>query len=84
MANQWMITEDKINTPKVEESRKSTGFKTGKQLPVRFRLLDDDREVYFMGRMEEEDFHPLDDFGMPGYGCTIIETSVNGKPFEIL
>lgn len=52
----------------------------------RFRMLDDDGIVYYIGRIivaetaqgaDEPgttlDFAPLDDFGMPDSGCTAIE-----------
>lgn len=47
-----------------------------------FRMRDDDGELYFSGRIidttadadgGEWDFAPLDDYGMPGAGCTSIE-----------
>ena len=51
---------------------------------IEFRLLDDDREVYYEGRRLEEsdadevyggdpELAPLDCFGMPDSGCTIQE-----------
>lgn len=47
----------------------------------RFRILDDDDEVYYEGRIilaasamnGEEMFGPLDDFGAPNAGCTSIQ-----------
>lgn len=49
---------------------------------MKFRLLDDDGEVYFYGVMiptnEEIIFAPLDEFGLD-YGCTSIEVFENGK-----
>lgn len=52
----------------------------------RFRMLDDDRIVYYYGRWIEDeeaeslafeacvdDFQPLDNFGAPYAGCTIIQ-----------
>jgi hypothetical protein len=43
---------------------------------MRFRLLDDDDNVYFKGVMEPTDtealFIPLDEFGVD-YGCTSIQ-----------
>lgn len=43
-----------------------------------FRLKDDDGELYYSGRflgdsMGGEAFAPLEDFGMPNAGCTMIE-----------
>lgn len=49
---------------------------------VRFRLLDDDGEVYFEGRMtlgtECFGFEPLDSVGA-AYGCTEIQVWTPGK-----
>lgn len=46
----------------------------------RFRMLDDDGEVCYLGRAlwfesadAEVDFAPLVDFGAPNAGCTMIE-----------
>ena len=47
----------------------------------RFRMFDDDRTLYYEGRIiflsnyEAPDmmFEPLDDFGTPNAGCTIIQ-----------
>jgi hypothetical protein len=45
-----------------------------------FRLFDDDDELYYDGRIistegagSEDDFGPLDDFGLPNAGCTYIQ-----------
>ena len=48
---------------------------------IPFRMLDDDKNLYYEGRIAvpkgEEDgealLYPLDDFGMPNAGCTIIQ-----------
>lgn len=41
---------------------------------VRFRMLDDDGDVYYYGVMTQDAcFDPLDDFGAPNAGCTSIE-----------
>lgn len=45
----------------------------------KFRMKDDDGELYYEGRIvseeegTEDDFGPLDDFGRPNAGCTSIE-----------
>lgn len=52
----------------------------------KFRLKDDDGTVYCEGRLVgkgADGFEPLDDFGMPGLGCTEIEYWENGK-WELL
>ena len=81
----WIIDQDYIDeggavgihgpssiSPKiVERLRAGEGEK--------FRLRDDDKILYFEGRLidpvgsEETAFSPLNDFGMPSYGCTIQE-----------
>lgn len=81
----WIITRDSI-TPKDEE-----GYATGSAGPrwatdadiarareegEPFRLLDDDGEPYYYGRVwygegvTEDDGNPLDDFGAGWAGCT--------------
>ena len=58
----------------------------------RFRMLDDDGNAYVEGRMlyaddvsddsgpgSEDDFAPLNDYGMGGLGCTVIEYWEPGK-----
>jgi hypothetical protein len=50
-----------------------------------FRMHDDDGELYYSGRLlgdrddEIEGFAPLNDYGMPGAGCTTIQYHRNGK-----
>jgi hypothetical protein len=40
----------------------------------RFRMLDDDGEVYYQGFLVGGDgFEPLDDYGRPNAGCTEIQ-----------
>lgn len=74
----WKIIKDNINKP----PDKSEVGRFYKSVPVtgrlfKFRLLDDDRNVYFEGESnnceDEVAFAPLDYFGLPGYGCTIIQ-----------
>lgn len=82
MANQWIITKDIIEDGAAEGTT-SAIFKDNIKMPVRFKLFDDDQELYLVGRMEKEDFNLLDELGR-GYGCTEIKTSKNGKPFTTL
>ena len=45
----------------------------------KFRLLTDDREVMATGSLVGGDgFEPLDDYGTPYWGCTMIEFWENG------
>lgn len=92
----FIITKDKIdsgavgvvgpsNISQADEDRLTSGE------GIAFRLLDDDREVYYYGRRlavssVTEDYHsedelaPLDCFGAPNAGCTIQEEKdSNGK-----
>ena len=49
--------------------------------PEKFRMLDDDGEVYYYGRLWGEcyGYEPLYDFGMPNAGCTRIDFRVDGE-----
>ena len=62
---------------------------------VRFRLLDDDREVYYYGRRLEQsdadesysgepELAPLDCFGAPNAGCTIQEEKNKDGKWEAI
>ncbi|WP_153307647.1 hypothetical protein [Desulfospira joergensenii] len=82
MINQWMITVDYIENGQAN-GRKSTGFKSGIKMPVRFKIYDDDMNLYFEGVMKEADFHPLDEFAA-AYGCVHVKISEDGKPFTWL
>ena len=45
---------------------------------VRFRMKDDEDEVYYEGVLVgENQFAPLDDYGEPNAGCTYIEVFEN-------
>ena len=46
---------------------------------TKFRMYDDDNELYYEGYSTEEDFSPLDDYGMPNAGCTSIEYLIHEK-----
>lgn len=55
---------------------------------ARFRIYDDDRELYFSGYFlgdseAEEAFRPLDDFGAPDSGATEIQY-LRGETWETL
>ena len=88
----WVITKDLIDEGK-NVGRGSAGLpekpQCGKshQLKYRFRLKDDDGEVYYEGysstNNDEEAFAPLDDFAEWYAGCTIIEYYVD-KKWEVL
>lgn len=66
----WKITKNHIGPTKVQ----SIDFKAyAEKATSKFRMYDDDGELYFEGVATlDEDFGPLDSYGMPGYGCTEI------------
>ena len=78
----WVITKDLISDPK-EKSRIGTcsrGYKNECAEWKTFRMLDDDKNVYYEGMATSESFDPLDDFGMPNDGCTEIQyRNANGE-----
>ena len=48
----------------------------------KFRMYDDDGELYFTGLYVGDDydlFAPLDDYGQPAAGCTSIQYKLDGK-----
>ncbi len=50
---------------------------------TKFRMLDDDEEVYsygdYLGPDDETLFAPLDDYGTPALGATAIDLKEDGK-----
>jgi hypothetical protein len=104
----WIITKDKIADADAKEGTNSnakglTGPRTATEADIkrlqagegtRFRLLDDDGEIYYYGRQletsdcteeyengmwgAESEFAPLDNFGRPNAGCTELQYP-NGK-----
>jgi hypothetical protein len=81
----WIILKDRISDVAAGERSavgvRSCNHKEGAKLPYRFRLLDDDGEVYYEGRMSELDFDPLDDYGMPNAGCTELQYREGNGPW---
>ena len=51
---------------------------------VRFRMLDDDGELYYRGLLVGDfgGLEPLDDFGAPNSGCTELQIYTRGKGWE--
>lgn len=89
----WIIDRDIIADPddRVLSKRGTNAYAVGVHSPdwsdrldklatERFRMLDDDGNVYYGGRCTREtEFEPLDDFGMPNAGCTTIEFREHGE-----
>lgn len=75
----FIITKDFIedtNRPAITEDQK-------KKMPHKFRLFDDDGELYFEGySSNSSSFCPLDEYGID-YGCTEIKYFEKGK-WEVL
>lgn len=83
----FKITKDNITNMNNEEEKawnkkgEEYDYKGGQ---YRFRLLDDDREIYFYGLSDRENFRPLD-WAMNGWGCVIIEyRNEETKQYEML
>jgi len=71
----WTITNDHIDGgKKVGTSSSDFDEIESRLLKHRFRLLDDDGEIYYEGLSDDGDsqsaFAPLDDFGKGYAGCT--------------
>ncbi len=74
MSEPWIIDLDFVNDGEADGLCGPAGYTgRGHDLTKRFRMRDDDGEVYYEGRCRGESFAPLDDFGRPGAGCTTIE-----------
>jgi hypothetical protein len=82
----WIIDKDCLDEVDCGSFPKSTDVGTmgprsfdgdTAKLIYHFRMLDDDEEVCYEGRCDSCDddnaLGPLDDFGMPNAGCTIIQ-----------
>lgn len=81
----WVVTKDLLEGRDVRVEGPSN-LDPSIPLTHRFRMLDDDGEVYYEGEMGEKGsrpdcfdlsetggFGPLDDFGAPNAGCTEIQ-----------
>ncbi|AOM14603.1 MULTISPECIES: hypothetical protein [Bacillus cereus group] len=70
----YKITKDNIHTSPEEKKWSLVGKEVDyNQGMHRFRVLDDDKNVYFSGVSDDDsDFSPLDDYQY-AYGCTEIQ-----------
>ena len=76
----WQITKDLISEPEDtnQEGQWPNGEMPGGKEPTdEFKLFDDDKNLYFEGKvwLERGDtgFEPLWDWALPGWGCTEIQ-----------
>jgi len=82
----WVITKDRISEPGEKSAVGVMGpgacDENLKSNPQRFSLYDDDGECYAEGMLystdeeynyEEALFSPLNNFGLPNWGCTQIK-----------
>lgn len=80
----WIITKDLIDEGKAIGTTGPGSIGPDllnpleKGVGLKFRMKDDDGEIYYEGRFIESpgadaSFAPLDDFGGPNAGCTSIE-----------
>jgi hypothetical protein len=87
----WIIDKDHIADPKAKPGTNNNAVGLmgprsykgdGTELIHRFRMKDDDGELYYSGRCssdnDDEALGPLDNFGTPNAGATIIEYWVPG------
>jgi hypothetical protein len=102
----WVITKDRISDPGersavgvaaprfkgITHEEIMARLKKAKVTWQKFRMLDDDGNIYYYGKLFERpgwdgdaSFAPLDNFGMPNAGCTEIqyhESPPGGGPKE--
>ena len=87
---QWTITKDHLPESGEKNDVGKVGPRTatmtaeeiaGNPEGQQFRMLDDDRQLYYEGVIvgDHDGFEPLDDFGTPNAGCTIIQYQENGQ-----
>ncbi|HID40635.1 MAG TPA: hypothetical protein EYP33_00575 [Pyrodictium sp.] len=82
----WIITKDNIDDGEALKhwnGKEATREEAEINCVYKFRMLDDDNNIYYYGRSSDKDsedaFSPLDDFGRPNAGCTEIQYYENGK-----
>jgi len=76
----WKITKAHMACALDSVGVASRNWREGLTAPLRFRMRDDDGAVYVSGVCTPEtEFEPLDDYGMPGLGCTEIEFYEKGR-----
>lgn len=80
----WRITKDHLDADDAKHSAAGVEGPYGLDETLMtngtsFSMYDDDQECYFEGMLYGDftGFEPLDDFGMPNAGCTMIK--INGS-----
>jgi hypothetical protein len=82
MSYRWIITKDHIDDGNAVGTEGPGNCDPDlKSNPQRFSLYDDDKECYAEGMLYSTDesyngealLGPLDDFGMPNWGCVLIK-----------
>ena len=76
----WIITTDHLDGSANGVSGPHNADPKLSDNPVKFQMFDDDNELYYSGVLYGKDatgFEPLDDYGTPNDGCTIIK--INGE-----
>ena len=79
----WYISFDKIDDGDALDNwngAEATLEECRKNCTHKFRMLDDDDEIYYIGYSDDSSsFEPLDDFGLPNAGATNIQYLENGR-----
>ena len=73
----WVITKDNISCSNYTDvgTEGPRYHKSPLDNKTKFSLYDDDKTCYYEGFIfgEFDGFEPLDDFGMPNSGCTLVK-----------
>ena len=89
----WIITKDHYGEGPQGTSLNAVGVQGPRDCdpktptPHCFKMYTDDNELVYEGKCSDVEFYPLDDFGMPNFGCTYIKYFVktpNGYRWETL
>lgn len=78
----WQVTYDHLEGEVVNVVGPHDADKNDLTLcTIPFRMYDDDGVLYYAGAMSPdcEGFEPLDDYGMPNAGCTMIRLLEDDK-----
>ena len=75
----WIIAVDNVSDGKDLGEAGGDPRAMASETSSRFEMFDDDGEHYYSGRIwgDFQGFEPMDDFGGPNAGCTMIK--IDGK-----